>query len=179
MCCFKLQLYEIAPVLRNFPLPFCKAFQYFEGIKNHILKVVDEHKKSRVTGEPRDLIDSYLEEMEKVRHTISICLCVIYICIEFISTIWMAACWSWITSPVAKSCVYGLCAFCCRGVFPVLTLYSPRSIVWGLFFFSSPSSCYAVFFFNSLSSCPVYPLVIYVCCVCMERLMANFTGTCD
>ncbi len=69
MCCFKLQLYEIAPVLRNFPLPFCKAFQYFEGIKNHILKVVDEHKKSRVTGEPRDLIDSYLEEMEKVRHT--------------------------------------------------------------------------------------------------------------
>ncbi len=46
----------------------------------------------------------------------------------------MAACWSWITSPVAKSCVYGLCAFCCWGVFPVLTLYSPRSIVWGLFF---------------------------------------------
>ncbi len=30
-----------------------------------------------------------------------------------------------------------------------LTLYSPRSIVWGLFFFSSLSSCYAVFFFNS------------------------------
>ncbi len=78
MCCFKLQLYEIAPVLRYFPLPFYKAFQYFGGIKNHILKVVDEHKKSRVTGEPRDLIDSYLEEMEKVRHTISICLCYIY-----------------------------------------------------------------------------------------------------
>ncbi len=92
---------------------------------------------------------------------------------------WQAACWSWITSPVAKSCVYGLCAFCCWGVFPVLTLYSPRSIVWGLFFFSSPSSCYAVSLFNSLSSCPVYPLVIYVCCVCMDRLMANFTGTCD
>ncbi len=30
---------------------------------------------------------------------------------------------------------------CCWGVFPVLTLYSPRSIVWGLFFFSSLSSC--------------------------------------
>ncbi|RXN20854.1 cytochrome P450 2F2-like protein [Labeo rohita] len=58
-------LYEIAPALRIFPLPFCKAFQYFAGIKNHILKVVDEHKKSRVTGEPRDLIDCYLEEMEK------------------------------------------------------------------------------------------------------------------
>ncbi len=50
-----------------------------------------------------------------------------------------------------------------RCFFPVLTLYSPRSLVWGLFFF--PSSCYAVIFFNSLSSCPVYPLVIYVCYV--------------
>ncbi len=66
--------------------------------------------------------------------------------------------------PVAK-CVYGVCAFVCWGDFPVLTLYSPRSIVWGLFFFSSLSSCYAVIFFNSLSSCPVYPLVIYVCYV--------------
>ncbi len=52
-----------------------------------------------------------------------------------------------------------------RCFFPVLTLYSPRSIVWGLFFFSSLSSCYAVIFFNSLSSCPVHPLVIYVCYV--------------
>ncbi len=63
----------------------------------------------------------------------------------------MAACWSWISPLVAKSCVYGVCA-CCWGVFPVLTLYSPKSIVWGLFFFSSPSSCYAVFFLP-LSTC--------------------------
>uniref|UniRef100_A0A8C2AQH8 Uncharacterized protein n=1 Tax=Cyprinus carpio TaxID=7962 RepID=A0A8C2AQH8_CYPCA len=49
-----------------FPLPFCKAFHCFAGIKNHILKVVDEHRKSHVTGEPRDLIDCYLEEMEKI-----------------------------------------------------------------------------------------------------------------
>ncbi len=35
---------------------------------------------------------------------------------------------------------------CCWGVFPVLTLYSPRSIVWALFFFSSLSSClYCIF----------------------------------
>ncbi len=90
----------------------------------------------------------------------------------------MAACRSWITSPIAKSCVYGVCAFVAEVFFPVLTLYSPRSIVWGLFFIHG-YSCYAVFFFNSLSSCSVYPLVIYVCCVCMDRLMANFTGTCD
>ncbi len=55
----------------------------------------------------------------------------------------------------------------------------PKEHSLGVIFFSSPSSCYAVSFFNSLSSCPVYPLVIYVCCVCMDRLMANFTGTCD
>ncbi len=30
---------------------------------------------------------------------------------------------------------------CCWGVFPFLTLYSPRSIVWEYFFFSSLSSC--------------------------------------
>ncbi|XP_056114935.1 cytochrome P450 2F2-like [Rhinichthys klamathensis goyatoka] len=58
-------LYEIAPVLRIFPLPFWKAFHYFETIRKHILKVVDEHRKSHVTGEPRDVIDCYLEEMEK------------------------------------------------------------------------------------------------------------------
>ncbi len=79
-------------------------------------------------------------------------------------------------SPVAiVVCLWFMCF--CWGVFPVLTLYSPRSIVWGLFFFSSLSSCYAVIFFNSLSSCPVYPLVI--CMLCMGRLMAYFTGTCD
>ncbi len=57
-------------------------------------------------------------------------------------------------------CLWCMC-FCCWGVFPVLTLSSPRSIVWGLFFFSSPSLCYAVFFFNSLSSCPVI-YVVYI-----------------
>ncbi len=42
----------------------------------------------------------------------------------------------------------------------------PKEHSLGVIFFSSlHSSCYAVFFFNSLSSCPVYPIVIYVCCV--------------
>ncbi len=40
--------------------------------------------------------------------------------------------------PVAMSC---MCFCVAEVVFPVLTLYSPRSIVWGLFFFSSLSSC--------------------------------------
>ncbi len=53
---------------------------------------------------------------------------------------------------------------CCWGVFPVLTLYSPRSIVWGLFFFSSLSSCQAVFFFNStcISLLIILCMIVYV-----------------
>jgi hypothetical protein len=72
---------------------------------------------------------------------------------------------------------YGLlllrCFFCSHTVLP------KEHSLGVIFFISSPSSCYAVFFSNSLSSCPVCPLVLYVCCVCMDRLMANFTGTCD
>ncbi len=52
----------------------------------------------------------------------------------------------------------------CWGVFLVLTLYSPRSIVWGLFFFSS---CYAVFFFNS--TC--ISLLIILVWLCMWRII--------
>ncbi len=54
--------------------------------------------------------------------------------------------------PLWHSRVFMVYVLLCWGVFPVLTLYSPRSIVWGLFFFSSPSSCYAVFFLP-LSTC--------------------------
>ncbi len=75
-----------------------------------------------------------------------------------------SACWSWITSPIAK-CVYGLCAFA-EVFFSCSHTVLPKEHILGvLFFFSSLSSCYAVIFFNSLSSCPVYPLVIYVCYV--------------
>ncbi len=92
----------------------------------------------------------------------------------------MAACQSWITSPVAKSCVYVviMCFLLLRCFFPVLTLYSQKEHSLGVvFFFLLSLLMYAVYFFNSLSSCPVYPLVILY--VCMDRLMANFAGTCD
>ncbi len=85
--------------------------------------------------------------------------------------LWLAllvSCWTgWLLaraglpSPVAKSCVYGvLCAFC-WGVFPVLTLYSPRSIVWGLFFSSSLSSC--LLYFSSKNPC--ISLLIVLCMI--------------
>ncbi len=73
----------------------------------------------------------------------------------------MAACWSWITSPVAiVVCLWFLCF--CWGVFSCSHTVLPKEHSLFFFFFSSPSSCYAEIFFNSLSSCPVYPLVIYV-----------------
>ncbi len=55
---------------------------------------------------------------------------------------------------------------CCWGVFPVLTLYSPRSIVWGLFFFSSLSSCKCCIFLQFYLHF-TYWLYLYDC-VCDE-----------
>ncbi|KAM6980617.1 cytochrome P450 2B4-like [Aplochiton taeniatus] len=59
-------IYEIFPVLRVFPLPFRKAFSNYAEIKEHVQKVVNDHKSSRVVGEPRDLIDSYLDQLDKI-----------------------------------------------------------------------------------------------------------------
>ncbi|XP_076154105.1 cytochrome P450 2F2-like [Alosa pseudoharengus] len=59
-------LYEIAPFIKNLPLPFIKrAYGLISRIRSHILKEVAEHKESWESGEPRDLIDCYLDETEK------------------------------------------------------------------------------------------------------------------
>ncbi len=63
----------------------------------------------------------------------------------------MAACRSWISSPVAKSCVYGVCAFVLR-CFSCSHTVLPKEHSLGVIFFSSPSSCYSVFFLP-LSTC--------------------------
>ncbi len=69
--------------------------------------------------------------------------------------------------------------FVLRCFFSVLTLYSLRSIVWGLFFFS-PHFPHVNAVFSSIPCLPVLSTPLsYVCCVCMDRLMANFAGTCD
>ncbi len=79
-------------------------------------------------------------------------------------------------SPCCKvMCLWYTC-FCAEVFFSVLTLYSSMEHSLGVKTFFLLSSCNAVIFFNSLSSCPVYPLV---CMLCMGRLMAYFTGTCD
>ncbi len=67
--------------------------------------------------------------------------------------------------PLWHSRVFMVYVLLCWGVFPVLTLCSPRSIVWGLFFFSSPSSCSAVFFLplSTYISLLIIPcMIVYV-----------------
>ncbi len=65
--------------------------------------------------------------------------------------------------------------------FSVLRLYSKWSIVWGLKFvlFFSPLSPHVKAVFFLIPCLPVLSTPLsYVCCVCMDRLMANFAGTC-
>ncbi len=75
-------------------------------------------------------------------------------------------------------CLWCIMCFCCWGVFPVLTLYSPRSIVWGLFFFllTFLMLCCIFLQFPVFLSC-LPPC--HICMLCMDRLMPNFAGTCD
>ncbi len=82
--------------------------------------------------------------------------------------------------PVAMSCVYGICAFVLRCFFfcSQTVLQMEHSLgVKKIFFSSSLSSCKKLYFLNTLSPVLSTPLS-YVCCVCMDRLMANFAGTC-
>ncbi|XP_065147819.1 cytochrome P450 2F2-like [Paramisgurnus dabryanus] len=58
-------VYEAFPILRNLPLPFKKAFDNVKEIKEMTLKLINEHKKTSVPGEPRDFIDCYLDELDK------------------------------------------------------------------------------------------------------------------
>ncbi|KAJ3595877.1 hypothetical protein NHX12_002289 [Muraenolepis orangiensis] len=58
-------VYDTIPGIRYLPLPFRKAFQTMKEVSFKTLEVVFEHKKTKVQGEPRDLMDCYLDEMEK------------------------------------------------------------------------------------------------------------------
>uniref|UniRef100_A0AAQ5XRP9 Cytochrome P450, family 2, subfamily X, polypeptide 9 n=1 Tax=Amphiprion ocellaris TaxID=80972 RepID=A0AAQ5XRP9_AMPOC len=58
-------LYHSLPFIRNLPLPFNKAFKYAKISSDLVRHLLNEHKKTRVPGEPRDFLDCYLDEMEK------------------------------------------------------------------------------------------------------------------
>ncbi|KAG5849402.1 hypothetical protein ANANG_G00110010 [Anguilla anguilla] len=53
------------PLLRHLPLPFQKAFHNVNMVRKSLADQVSQHKESWVTGEPRDLTDCYLDEMDK------------------------------------------------------------------------------------------------------------------
>ncbi|KAM4733442.1 cytochrome P450 2F3-like [Anableps anableps] len=58
-------LYDSIPLIRPLPLPFNKAFKNMETFLSISRRLVNEHKKNRVQGEPRDFVDCYLDELEK------------------------------------------------------------------------------------------------------------------
>ncbi|NP_001013583.1 cytochrome P450 2X6 [Danio rerio] len=64
-------IYDTFPLLRILPLPFKKAFDHVKVIKSMNLKLIDEHKSTRVPGEPRDFIDCYLDELDKGKNCVS------------------------------------------------------------------------------------------------------------
>ncbi len=92
----------------------------------------------------------------------------------------MAACQSWICFPLLQeSCVYGVCAFCAEVFFFCSQTVLPKEHSLGVIFFS-PHFPHVNAVFSSIPCLPVLSTPLsYVCCVCKDRLMANFAGTCD
>ncbi|XP_062856169.1 cytochrome P450 2F2-like [Trichomycterus rosablanca] len=58
-------IYDMLPLLRPLPLPFKKAFDNFDTLKKMTRAMISKHIKTRVPGEPRDLVDCYLDELDK------------------------------------------------------------------------------------------------------------------
>ncbi|CAN9499490.1 unnamed protein product [Ophioblennius macclurei] len=60
-----VMLYDSVPIVRNLPLPFRRVFKNYGNIETVTRQLLAEHKATRVSGEPRDFIDCYLDEMDK------------------------------------------------------------------------------------------------------------------
>ncbi|XP_062245745.1 cytochrome P450 2B1-like isoform X2 [Platichthys flesus] len=58
-------LYDSFPLIRKLPLPFSKAFENFKTAVKFSREFLDEHKKTRDPGAPRDFVDCYLDELDK------------------------------------------------------------------------------------------------------------------
>ncbi|XP_025033128.1 cytochrome P450 2J2-like [Python bivittatus] len=58
-------LYNAMPLVRRLPLPHQRILTTMKKIDDFIEKEVEEHKATLVLGEPRDLTDAYLEEIQK------------------------------------------------------------------------------------------------------------------
>ncbi|XP_056138635.1 cytochrome P450 2B4-like [Lampris incognitus] len=58
-------LYDSITMIRHLPLPFMKAFKIAEFGQALSMDLVTKHKKTRVPGKPRDILDCYLDELDK------------------------------------------------------------------------------------------------------------------
>ncbi|XP_074488113.1 cytochrome P450 2B4-like [Sebastes fasciatus] len=59
-------VYDAFPMIRSLPLPFQKAFKNVETCQKLALSLLNEHKQTRVPGNPRDFVDCYLDRLDKV-----------------------------------------------------------------------------------------------------------------
>ena len=59
------QIYDTMPLLRSLPLPFQRALRDYNTIKLHVLEIIQKHRATRVPLQPRDVIDCYLDQMDK------------------------------------------------------------------------------------------------------------------
>ncbi|KAM4614570.1 cytochrome P450 2J6-like isoform 1-T4 [Discoglossus pictus] len=62
---FWAQLYNAFGFIQYLPLPHRKIFKNIQTFFGFLRKVLEEHKRSMVPGEPRDFIDCYLEELNQ------------------------------------------------------------------------------------------------------------------
>ncbi|XP_040018577.2 cytochrome P450 2F2 isoform X1 [Gasterosteus aculeatus] len=58
-------LYDSFPLIRSLPLPFRQAFKNVETCQKIAKTLMNEHKQTRVPGEPRDFVDCYLDRLDK------------------------------------------------------------------------------------------------------------------
>ncbi|XP_063068222.1 cytochrome P450 2F2-like [Engraulis encrasicolus] len=73
-------IYDSFPMIRSLPLPFRKAFKNADKARDMCWKMINQHKKTRVPGQPRDLIDCYLDELdEREESTFEECVLVMYL----------------------------------------------------------------------------------------------------
>ncbi|XP_031730240.1 cytochrome P450 2F2-like isoform X2 [Anarrhichthys ocellatus] len=58
-------IYDSFPMIRSLSLPFRKAFKNVETCQKIAISLMNEHKQTRVPGEPRDFVDCYLDWLDK------------------------------------------------------------------------------------------------------------------
>ncbi|XP_058252875.1 cytochrome P450 2F2-like [Hemibagrus wyckioides] len=57
-------IYDTLPCVRSLPLPFKKAFTFTYAMDKLTMTMINNHKTTKVKGEPRDFVDCYLDELE-------------------------------------------------------------------------------------------------------------------